>query len=1027
MYFLLRKTLNFDNFKDIKLDLGDKINTTDNLCSFEENEVFNFLKYKESTSSKLDKNSPNNSESTLSCVQKELKRINTLKCYLNEIMNFSDDDKPDLGVTEINNIEEENENVSSFHLNNVNNENVCKQKEIETIGKLKNSGKHTKKINKVLSNSTFYKTLSKRINKNEILNKGRFLKKNLLNYNCKIYNKRNPNKKVNICNFKIIRCKSSAYINYYYYYHYGGKYSLEKKEIKNARCYLKKRNFYNVCLIKRGIKNSKLNEKYKRSFFNENFIENNMNEYCFNKEKLYLKEDKSNLNNELKNYVDNNTMNNEGLLNANVTLIKTQKHSNQNMNAICLEPKTNYFQSWIYKKKEFKVGTPNYINTCNMKKTNHEKENKKKSDKFYYNSHLSKLNNAEYKNYYFKKEKNNGKLNELNKVRDSTKSKSNLKNFNLSIFRRFSTNNHCNNKNNLKENDRTRFHFLSNNINYYGTLIKKEEHIEKRITNKDNNIHFFNKKVVIPNKEMKEIKDKIKTALISLNTIKKNNYKLKFCLEKEILDNTIQHNELKKSICSLFSDKFLQRTKVESNEYNKEENEKNKKYNNNNNNNNNENNKNAKYDIEKEEENIYGQVIKADNINILYNNLNNKNENKNINIKIHHDLIYEEKERKNKEQLCSNDNDNINNWNTYTFFNNNMNKKKKEHTNFQYDNKEEWEKIQNKNNIVINNHGQNNSFVEINMEKEKDKEKEKKNIFSESNSYEFFGIKQIYKNNKKVKGNKEFIFKDNITKNENNLYKQNIMQSNNNLKEHNIDYDDEYNKKEYDSYFLDNEKNNSLINFGNIKQSKENYYETNKYPNHVHTNYTFDEFFWNKKSHNYYDQMNMNNNKTCLNFTNKNNESLFDKKYLNKTYINNLTKSYCENKENNYDIGYNSFVNSSTYKFFEPSNLGKIEKEKKNFDLQNVRNIKKIINSDIYVNNQFERINKRNKIVINIIENYLIDKTTSLQLSKEKDNIYMKKNFHIENIYKKKMSKNLPGLYDHYAFLLLNQNKCEVR
>lgn len=411
----------------------------------------------------------------------------------------------------------------------------------------------------------------------------------------------------------------------------------------------------------------------------------------------------------------------------------------------------------------------------------------------------------------------------------------------------------------------------------------------------------------------------------------------------------------------------------------------------------------------------------------LINNVN-KNENKNININIHHDLIYEEKERKNKEQVCSNGNDNINNWNTYTFFNNNMNKKKKEHTNFQYDNKEEWEKIQNKNNIVINNHGQNNSFVETNMEKEKDKEK--KNIFSESNSYEFFGIKQIYKNNKKVKENKEFIFKDNITKNENNLYKQNIMQSNNNLKEHNIDYDDdddEYNKKEYDSYFLDNEKNNSLINFGNIKQSKENYYETNKYPNHVHTNYTFDEFFWNKKSHNYYDQMNMNNNKTCLSVTNKNNESLFDKKYLNKTYINNLTKSYCENKENNYDIGYNSFVNSSTSKFFEPSNLGKIEKEKKNFDLQNVRNIKKIINSDIYVNNQFERINKRNKIVINIIENYLIDKTTSLQLSKEKDNIYMKKNFHIENIYKKKMSKNLPGLYDHYAFLLLNQNKCEVR
>lgn len=77
-----------------------------------------------------------------------------------------------------------------------------------------------------------------------------------------------------------------------------------------------------------------------------------MNEYCFNKAKLYLKEDKSNLNNELKNYVDNNTMNNnEGLLNANVTLIKTQKHSNQNMNAICLETKTNYFQSWIYKKK----------------------------------------------------------------------------------------------------------------------------------------------------------------------------------------------------------------------------------------------------------------------------------------------------------------------------------------------------------------------------------------------------------------------------------------------------------------------------------------------------------------------------------------------------------------------------------------------------------------------------------------------------------------------------------------------------
>ncbi|SPJ08573.1 conserved Plasmodium protein, unknown function [Plasmodium sp. DRC-Itaito] len=1021
MYFLLRKTLNFDNFKGIKLDLGDKINTTDNLCSFEENEVFNFLKYKESTSTKLCKNSPDNYESTLSCVQKELKRINILKCYLNEIINFSDHDQPYLGATEINNINEENENISSFHLNNVNNENIYKQKEIETIGILKNSGNHTKKINKVLSNSTFYKTLSKKIDKNEILNKGRFLKQIILNYNCKIYNKRNPNKKVNICNFKIIRCKSNSYI-YYYYYYYGGKYCLEKKEIKNVSLCLKKRKFYNVCLIKRRIKNSKLNEKYKRSFFNENFIENNINEYYFNKAKLYLKEDKSNLNNELKNCVDNNTLNNEGLLNANITLIKTQKHSNQNINAINMEAKTNYFQSWMYKKKEFKVGTPNYINTFDMKKTSHEKYNKKKSDKYYYNSHFSKLNNVEYRNYYFKKEKNNGKLNELNKVRDSTKSRSNLKNFNLSIFRRFSTNNHCNNKNNLKENDRTRFHFLSNNINYYGTLIKKKEHIEKRITNKDNNIHFFNKQVVIPNKEMKEIKDKIKTALISLNTIKKNNYKLKFCLEKEILDNTIQHNELKKSICSLFSDKFLQRTKVESNECNKEENEKNKKYNNNNNNNN-ENNKNGKYDIEKEKENIYGQVIKSDNINILYNNLNNKNESKNINI--HHDLIYEEKERKNKEQLCYDDNDNIKNWNTsYTFFNNNMNKKKKECTNFQYDNKEKLEKIQDKNNIVINSHGQNNSFVETNMEKEK--EKEKKNIFSESNSYEFFGIKQIYKNNKKVKENKEFIFQDNITKNEKNLYKKNIMQSNNNLKKHNID-DDDYNKKEYDSYFLDNEKNNSLKNFGNIKQNKENYYETNKYPNYVHTNYTFDESFWNKKSHNYYVQMNMNNNKTCLSFTNKNNESLFDKKYINKTYINNITKSYCENKEDNYDIGYKSFVNSSTSKFFESSNLGKTEKEKKNFDLQNVRNIKKIINSDIYVNNQFERINKRNKIVINIIENYLIDKTTSLQLSKEKENIYMKKNFHVKNIYKKKMSKNLPGLYDHYAFLLLNQNKCEVR
>ncbi|KYO03261.1 hypothetical protein PGSY75_0314800 [Plasmodium gaboni] len=952
MYFLLRKTLNFDNFKDIKLDLGDKINTNDNLCSFEENEVFNFLKYKESTCSKLDINSTNNSESTLSCVQKELKRINTLKCYLNEIINLSDDDKPDLGAIEINNVNEKNENI-------------YKQKEIETIGILKNSGKHTKKINKLLSNSTFCKTLSKKIDKNEILNKGRFLKKIILNYNCKIHNKQNPNKKVNICNFKIIRCKSNAYI--YYYCYYGDKYSLEKKEIKNLRCSLKKRYIYNVCLIKRGIKFSKLNEKYKRSFLNENFIENNKNEYCFNKAKLFLRKDESNLNNKLKNYVDNNTKNNEGLLNENVILIKTQKESNQNINNICMEAKTNYFQPWMYKKKEFKVGTSTYINTCDMKKTNHEKDNKKKSDKYYYNSHFSKLNNAEYRNYYVKKEKNNGKLNELNKVRDSIKSRSNLKNFNLSIFRRFSTNNHCNNKNNLKENDRTRFHFLSNNINYYGTLIKKKEYIEKRITKKDNNILLLNKKVVIPNKEMKEIKDKIKTALISLNTIKRNNYKLKFCLEKEILDNTIQHNELKKSICSLFSDKFLQRTKVESNEYNKEENEKNKKYDNNNDNNNNdddedEKKKNGKYDIGKEEEHIYGQVIKEDNINILYNNLNNKNENKNINLH-HDDLIYDEK----------------------------------------------LEKMQDKNNIVINNHGQNNSFVETNMEKEK----EKKNIFSESNSYEFFGIKQIYKNN--------------ITKNENNLYKQNIMQSNNNLKEHNIDDDEYYNKKEYDSHFLDNEKNNSLINYGNIQQSKEKYYETNKYPNHVHTSYTLDEFFWNKKNYNYYGQMNMNNNKTSLSFTNKNNESLFDNKYINKTYINNLTNSYCKNKEDNYDIGYNSFVNSSTCKFFEPSNLGKTEKEKKNFDLQNVRNIKKIINSDIYVNNQFERINKRNKIVINIIENYLIDKTTSLPLSNEKENIYMKKNFHIENIYKKKMSKNLPGLYDHYAFLLLNQNKCEVR
>ncbi|CRG98742.1 conserved Plasmodium protein, unknown function [Plasmodium relictum] len=1038
MHNLLKNTLNFDNFKSIKLDLINKINAFDNIDSHEENEVFNFLKDKKFISDGLYCSIPEDNENTFS-VKKELGYINNLKLYFNSIKNF--------GINEVKKLDKnrgENRivhkrivNYSSFFKNR--NNDIDRKHDIKNAVLLKNTFFQKRRNEQGSTNNTFCKTLYKNIEKNGI-KKNKNFQKFMLKYNFKI--PENDSKKIlRITNMRKINRKVHIY-RYYY-----KKYILEKKNFRALEMHLKKKIPY-ISFIKKKLTGDRKSFKKKGNY--------------------------------------------------------------NKSNDIPLEKKNYYLKSSLYKKeynrdslKEFKQNISNYDKICSYERVKILCERD-----YIKNLKVPILSNNENKDGIIKWKKKNIKGNELKKNNhyfqipkfdSKSKTSSSLKNINLSIFRRMSTNNQHKSKKEVKINKDLHYDFHSNNINFYDTLIKKEKYKEE---NKNKDEYFFYKNV-IQNNEMKEIKEKIQKTLISLNNIKKNNYKLKFCLEKEIIDNTIHHNELKKSICSLFSENILQRKNVEldksSENKNIEVNESNRKMYN----------------------KGYIKVIKHNGENGDDDNLCNENLSKNLqkNLTLHKkkklsiflDKMTQVKKKKIHENFCD--------------FYNNCNDKKNEGALFS-DNK--------KNTQLINNDIVKNTFKSIT--KLVNNSEEKRDTLKEFNNNEFSGIKHIsikkeesnknvniYKktldsleeylpyinflklHNKKEENNHILIGNRDYEKPVNCKISSEVIERNGNTKFYALEQNEHINfseqekkkkintnfnkevsilntkklrKKNYSCKNLKDEKININImkkvnNYNFITQEKSNTLKISQKEDSYRNNETLNRNFLKKLKSNikkeiknnekYSEKIGIKENykkSECLNdngitynidekelneqiggnihkkkkiyrkeylgYEDKQNELLnnqkdkVDNSNVNKTFnANILNDIFVDDKKVNNGVSSNFFVKNSIN--LQQFVLNKTKKEKKDFVLEDVRNIKRIINSEIYINEKFERIHKRNKNAINIIESYLDKrKNRYFDFPKEKDDIYLQKNNIIENLNEKKNFKFLPGLHEHYAFLLLN-------
>ncbi|CAD2097592.1 conserved Plasmodium protein, unknown function [Plasmodium vinckei petteri] len=880
MYYLLKNTLNFDSFKNIKLDLINKVETSDISNSHEENEVFNFLKDKEISAEELNFSKQRNLKNTVS-MEKKLKHINSLKKYLSDITNIRYNEKPSSYKSKKKALSEGNINVCSILEDFYNYEN----KKTQIL-------KNKTNMKTVILHGMPYETLHKKIEKNGFIKK-QFIKNFLLKYVLKKC-KNNTMKCILIINRIVINGKLNIYIQC------CNKFSIGKdNNNKNAMVYLEK-NTYQM-LIKKKLNfvknNRKLQSYLKKLLLGRNSIRTNQVRYAMKeiylKKKLCLK----NVNcifNKYRKYLNNSINNHEHIdmvREINITPFLMDKQELHVYNQ-------NEFSNDMYKLDVAHIyGNGNNLKAQNPTNLINIDINSNQDD-------ISRIS-------LFKK---CSKSFEVNNLKDSiNKNTFNQKNINLSIIRRMSTNNHRINKNHVKKNKDKSFHFLSNNINFYETLINQSKSKENSFI-KDNT---FSDKNIIQNKEINEIKEKIKTTLIGLNNIKKNNYKLKFCLEKEIIDNTIHHNELKKSINSLFNENTLQ-------------------------------NKNEK-------------TVKHP-----------KNKKKSINTS-NSKQKYMEVGVKENEEYTSNGSNQIINVNLQRNADCTYNKIKNENTN--------WEK-----------------YIEDNID-------EQEILFNNFNADEFVERKctQLERG--------EYLKE---TNNKINKKKKNILNKNE-LNENNF-----INKRNIHNCELVCEQKGDMIKYGERKLY--NKIEVNS-----------DNNFINKLKNDKKEVMdNFEKRITHDNMRNAENEYLSFEYKEKDTLINNIKNNndILINDKNNITqntVSSNNFASFTSLKNVVPSSYKTTKEE---FDITNVRYIKKIINCEIYINSKFEKINERNKNAINIIEKYLNnrDRKAHIDFTKQKEGKKpsFKTNYIFENTQNEKDAKLLPNLYDHYACLLLNLKNSKV-
>ncbi|SCL99244.1 conserved Plasmodium protein, unknown function [Plasmodium chabaudi chabaudi] len=878
MYYLLKNTLNFDSFKNIKLDLINKVETSDISNSHEENEVFNFLKDKEMSAEELNSSKQRDLKNTVS-MEKKLKHINSLKKYLSDITNIRYNEKPSSYKSKKKALSEGNINVCSILEDFYNYENKATQ-----ILKNKTNMKS------VILDDMFYGTLHKKIEKNGFIKK-KFIKNFLLKYVLKKY-KNNTMKCSLIINRIVINGKLNIYIQCCNKFNIG-----KDNNNKNAMVYLEQ-NTYKLLIKKKlnFVKNNRILQSYlKELLLERNTIRTNKVRYAMKERYLKKRLCLKNLNcifNKYGKYLNNNIKNDEHIDMVRETNITPFLMDKQELHVY----NQNEFSNDMYELDASHI----YGNGNNLKA-----QNSTNSINIDINSNQDDISRIS----LLKKCSN---VFEINNLKDSiNKNTVNQKNINLSIIRRMSTNNHRINKNHVKKSKDKNFHFLSNNINFYETLINQSKCKENSFI-KDNT---FSDKNIIQNKEINEIKEKIKTTLIGLNNIKKNNYKLKFCLEKEIIDNTIHHNELKKSITSLFNENTLQ-------------------------------NKNEK-------------TVKHP-----------KNKKKSINTS-NSKQKYMEMGVKENEEYTNNGSNQIANLNLQTNADCTYNKIKNEKT--------DWEKyIENKideQEILFNNFNA-------------DELLERQCTQLERGEY-------LKETNNKINKKKKYILNKNELNENNFINKRNI---------HNCELvceqkDGErklYNKIEVNS------DNNFINKLKNDKKEVIDNFE--KYGKRI----THDNM---RNGENDYLSFEYKEKDTLINNIKNNNDTLINDK-------NNITQN---------TISSNNFTSFTSLKNVVPSSYKTTKEE---FDITNVRYIKKIINCEIYINSKFEKINERNKNAINIIEKYLNnrDRKTHIDFTKQKEGkkTSFKTNYIFENTQNEKKVKLLPNLYDHYACLLLNLKNSKV-
>ncbi|VWU50756.1 conserved protein, unknown function [Hepatocystis sp. ex Piliocolobus tephrosceles] len=1020
MYELLKNTLNFNNFKNIKIDLISKIDDThDTIYSHEESDLLHFLKYKELTSQGLNFNElgSKNSENAFS-VRQKVKDINILKRYLNGIVNLQQDETLDLDKNISVNNSNNNDKPCKYNMDSrlvLSNVNVCDSSNKQVLYLQNDTTQEVGKKNGLL-NKRFTEILYKKIKKDKHL-KNTFFKNLLSQYAREIHN--NDDKYIQIKNLKIMNdrlnthlklCKNAIFQKYH--------------SVKNIKTDLKK-NAFNKCILKPQLNSIKSNTKFQRSrkiyFFKINDSNNNKGQ---NIRKVMIDAKKNNLHvngkncvaKENYNIIDTGTNNFEQFFSINNAFDMKPYFDKKDNSVDFNEDKQTRSNNFMNKRDETYVDK-NCMDEKDSKICKEENINNVKS-------HICGA--TKYKNVFNKLERRkNNKVNELNGYTNFYENKdaiivyknmSNLKNINLSILRRMSTSYKYNTKKYLNKNKDPRLKFLSNNINFYKTDINKKMYKEE-VSQKTN---CFSDNIIIQNGEINEIKEKIKMALMNLNNIKKNNYKLKFSLEKEILDNAIHHNELKKYICSPFDDKASQKSSVDVNKgyeivksdqhesinqvnnnsndvklYKGENTERDtqRMYNNNNNDNNNNNNIIIDNTFLKTTTLHKTDIDPCKNIINVYNSNNEKNEKINANpiegnVKLmcnattyHLNKNKLENETKENNVLTRSNNCCKDALLTYTKLEKKTDTKdKKTYLN---------NRVGKLNRKEINEH--NGNFKCLKNDEKNDTINSLEKIHNCNWGYEETANKLKNCENKKSRASEELLSVSCSNKLKKSIKKDNV---------------DNANCRNIIKLRADCKKRECIVyeNCNNIISEKselvEHFQENNSNKKNV------------KKK-----RFNLENKKIKL--LNKNDS------YINNTHIVSTFKSIFNNDDKKINIQ-NNFNNYKVLKKsfgLEQIILNNTKKKKEYFDFKNVKNIKKIIISEIYVNKELEKINKRNQMVINIIERYIKDKNKTCYIfpkEEKKMNMHFQTNCALENQNKVKQTNFLPGLYDHYASLLLN-------